>query len=100
MKGTLLVASALLLASLASAELHMIDYSVDRNAGDELSVTIASGDLLRINLQERPGTGYTWRYANPLQSTSGVFTVEMDDYLQPETTITDENGEVQTISGQ
>ncbi|TNV75295.1 hypothetical protein FGO68_gene14007 [Halteria grandinella] len=74
--------AALSFASLASAELHQLDFTLDRDDSTELSATLAPGDLLRINLKENPSTGYAWRFQNPFERPSGVYSIEMDNYVE------------------
>ena len=54
---------------------------------------MVTGDLLKITLNENPTTGYVWRYENPFEMTSGVFSVEMDDYIREPTTLDGEDDE-------
>ena len=79
------VTSSLVLAALvatASADYQVIDFTVEVAAAiEQATVTMGTGDLLRINLPENPSAGYEWRYANPFEDMSSPYSVEMDTYV-------------------
>ena len=72
----------LALASLVSGNLHLVDFTISRDDTNEISASISSGDLLRVNLRENPSTGYAWRFQDPFKRNSSVFSIEMDDYVE------------------
>ena len=79
MKVTSFVLATLL--ACVSADLRVIDFTAQTSQAYELAtVTLATGDLLRVNLYENPTTGYVWRYANPYEDMTSVYSVEMDTY--------------------
>ena len=80
MKYILLIA---LLATSISAELIHVDFT-DRDTAEmtEINHSIKEGDLLQVTLKENPTTGYVWRYENPFEKASEVYTIEMDEYTE------------------
>ena len=82
MKYTAPLIALFSLAALVSAELHVLDFTIDRDDTHELSAHLSRGDLLRINLKENPSTGYGWRFQNPFERVSGVYSIEMDNYVE------------------
>ena len=75
-----LILAALLVAA-ASANLHMVDF---RSGSDEKTLAVKSGDLIRMTLSENPTTGYAWKYEDPFTKNTGVYSVQMDDFIQEE----------------
>ena len=72
------------LVAAASAELFYVDLTGANDASHNEAPTIIvhTGDLIKVTFKENPTTGYTWQFADPIESTQGVFTIEMDDYSQ------------------
>ena len=81
MRVTCTLVLAALVAS-AKADFQVIDFTLDAAAAfEQATVTMGTGDLLRINLLENPSTGYEWRYANPFEDMASPYSVEMDTYV-------------------
>ena len=81
MRVTFCLVLAALVAS-AVADFQVIDFTVEAAATiEQATVTMGTGDLLRINLLENPSTGYEWRYANPFEDTTSPYSVEMDTFV-------------------
>ena len=76
------VLGLLALASLATATITTVDFTLASDDTEEIDVSISEGDLIRINLRENPTTGYAWRFQNPFQRPSGVYSIEMDNYVE------------------
>ena len=68
-----------LMVAFAAANLHSVDFSTGEN---ELNLKVKVGDLVRIVLKENRSTGYSWKFNNPFENASGIYTVPIDDYSQ------------------
>ena len=79
MRTTSYLMLAAVLAAVATANLHSIDF---RANPEDKTLAVKSGDLIRITLAENPTTGFSWKYENPFEKTTGVYTVQMDDFAQ------------------
>ena len=74
MRATILIT---LLVAAVSANLHVIDF---KTTIEEQVVNAKTGDLITISLRENPTTGYSWKFQDPFQKSSGVYSVQMDDF--------------------
>ena len=79
MRATSGLILATLLAAAVTANLHSVDFRVNT---DDKVIDAKSGDLIRINLAENPSTGYKWKFENPFEKNTGIYSVQMDDFSQ------------------
>ena len=79
MRATSGLILATLLAAAVTANLHSVDFRVNT---DDKVIDAKIGDLIRINLAENPSTGYKWKFENPFEKNTGIYSVQMDDFSQ------------------